>query len=164
MLSEDPYELLGLSPEASSTEIHRAYRRKVFELHPDRNPSDAKAAERFQRVSAAYQYLKEHGWRVPPDAGAFRTQRAGEEASSSRPEFWKDGSRIHYPTQEEIDDLIKGAAVPKLTTRSRFFWFIFAVLGIYYFLEIVRGGPPGDGRYGPKFYEQQNKLPARHVP
>jgi hypothetical protein len=47
--------ILGLEPEASPEEIRRAYRRLAFRTHPDRNPQDATAADRFRRLRRAYE-------------------------------------------------------------------------------------------------------------
>jgi len=55
----DYYQILGVSPGASSEEIKRAYRKLALETHPDRNPNDAKAEERFKRISEAYGVLSD---------------------------------------------------------------------------------------------------------
>ena len=55
---EDPYKVLGVSPDASDEEIKQAYRRLAKKYHPDRNPGDEEAARQMQRVNAAYEQIK----------------------------------------------------------------------------------------------------------
>lgn len=49
-----PYEILGLSENASKDEVKKAYRKKARENHPDLNPDDPKAAERMNQINEAY--------------------------------------------------------------------------------------------------------------
>lgn len=53
----DYYELLGLHRSAGEEEIKKAYRKLALKYHPDRNPGDRQAEERFKEVSEAYQVL-----------------------------------------------------------------------------------------------------------
>lgn len=53
-MSEDPYIVLGVSRDATDAEIKRAYRRLARQHHPDRNPNDAAAEERFKSIQSAY--------------------------------------------------------------------------------------------------------------
>ena len=57
-MMEDPYKVLGVSPDASDEEIKRAYRNLAKKYHPDRNPGDAEAARKMQEVNAAYEQIK----------------------------------------------------------------------------------------------------------
>ncbi len=55
---DDPYKILGVSPDASDEEIKQAYRRLAKQYHPDRNPGDAEAAKKMQQVNMAYEQIK----------------------------------------------------------------------------------------------------------
>ncbi|HSJ41696.1 MAG TPA: DnaJ domain-containing protein, partial [Xanthobacteraceae bacterium] len=53
----DPYDILGVSKNASAAEIKSAFRRQAKKLHPDANKHDPKAATRFAELNAAYEIL-----------------------------------------------------------------------------------------------------------
>ncbi len=55
---QDPYKVLGVSPDASDEEIKRAYRQLAKQYHPDRNPGDKVAAQKMQEINAAYEQIK----------------------------------------------------------------------------------------------------------
>ena len=55
----DYYKLLGISKGATQAEIKKAYRKRAKELHPDRNPDDAKAEAKFKATSEAYNILSD---------------------------------------------------------------------------------------------------------
>ena len=76
------YELLGLEPDASMGEIQRARRRELGNWHPDRNPDDASAHERFIAVQAAYEILSDTQMRQRYDA----VHRAGSEPGRAEAE------------------------------------------------------------------------------
>ena len=68
---EDPYKVLGVSPDASDEEIKRAYRRLAKQYHPDLNPGDETAAKKMQQINAAYEQIKNPGAAQQGGYGAY---------------------------------------------------------------------------------------------
>ncbi len=66
-LEKDFYAELGVSKDATADEIKKTYRKLARQLHPDKNPGDAKAEERFKKVSEAYDVLSDAGKRKEYD-------------------------------------------------------------------------------------------------
>jgi curved DNA-binding protein CbpA len=61
------YDTLGVKPEASELEIKKAYRKLAITTHPDKNPGDAQAHEKFQAIGEAYQILSNKDLRAQYD-------------------------------------------------------------------------------------------------
>jgi DnaJ-class molecular chaperone len=68
-LAQDPYQELGVPRQASKDEIKRAFRKLAKQLHPDKNPGDKAAEERFKRISAAFDLLGDEEKRKKFDRG-----------------------------------------------------------------------------------------------
>ena len=65
------YEILGVSKNATADEIKKAYRTLAFKYHPDRNPGNAEAEEKFKQISAAYDVLGDEAKRRNYDLGGY---------------------------------------------------------------------------------------------
>jgi len=81
-LSEDPYKVLGVARDASQDAIRKAYRKLAKEAHPDLNPGDKKAEDRFKSISAAYDIVGDADKRARFDRGeidASGTERPSQQ-------------------------------------------------------------------------------------
>jgi len=67
MAKRDYYEVLGITRAAEETEIKKAYRKLARQYHPDVNPDDASAAEKFKEVTEAYEILSDNDKRATYD-------------------------------------------------------------------------------------------------
>ena len=79
----DYYGVLGVARDATPEEIKRAYRKLAVQLHPDKNPGDAQAAERFKQVSTAYEVLRDPAKRQVVDLGGDPLQQGGGGAGAA---------------------------------------------------------------------------------
>ena len=68
-MAQDPYKELGVSRTAGQDEVRKAFHKLAKELHPDRNPGDKPAEERFKRISAAFDIVGDPEKRAKFDRG-----------------------------------------------------------------------------------------------
>src|SRR3954467_9364298 len=67
MAKRDYYEILGVSKSATADEIKKAYRKVAMQFHPDRNPGDKSAEEKFKEAAEAYEILSDADKRAKYD-------------------------------------------------------------------------------------------------
>lgn len=178
----DYYQVLGVSPEATAEEVKKAYRKQALETHPDRNPDDPTAEERFKKISEAYGVLSDVQKRAQYDQ--YRRlgihQRPGGQPQSgfgySQDEIFRDLFRnrqtqdIFSEMQREFqrmgfrfdDDFIKRTF---FGNRSVFFQGVFfgGPGGVRVF-RYGEGGAPRAERRGQQRYAQRNSGAPRAKP
>ena len=81
-----PNETLGVPLNATKEEIKSAYRKKVMECHPDRNPGDTDAVKRFHEVQEAYEALSDPGYQ--PHQGSRQTYQTRPSRPKPRGDSW----------------------------------------------------------------------------
>src|SRR5215207_931180 len=83
MAKRDYYEVLGLKREASTKEVAAAYRKLALKYHPDTNPDDSEAMEKFKEAAEAYEILSDADKRARYD----QYGHAGIDSSGAGPHF-----------------------------------------------------------------------------
>ncbi len=100
---EDFYALLGVPRTATQDEIKKAYRNLAFKYHPDRNPGDKAAEEKFKKINEAYEVLGDSQRRAQYDAGGFNPfGNAGQNAYRQNYGYgsWGNSNESYDPFRE----------------------------------------------------------------
>ncbi len=117
----DPYEVLGVAKTATPEEIRKAYRLLAKKLHPDLNPGDKHAEERFKEVSAANDLLSDPDKRRRYDAGEI--DASGAEKAPEHGRYYREyaaGAGNPYASAEGYADFAEGDDIfAELLRRSR---------------------------------------------
>lgn len=94
----DYYSILGISKNATQEEIKKAYRNLAFKYHPDRNPDDKQAEEKFKKISEAYDTLGDEKKRAEYD----RFGSAGTSYNSEN-SYYQNSYQNYYQQQSYSD-------------------------------------------------------------
>jgi curved DNA-binding protein len=121
---KDYYKTLGVDRKASEEDIKRAYRKSALQYHPDRNPGDSKAEERFKEINEAYQVLSDPAKRARYDQlgeSYSRWQQRGAPQTGFNWEEWATASpgqggnvRVEYG---DLNDLFEGGGFSEFFQR-----------------------------------------------
>lgn len=106
-MAKDYYETLGIGKTASDDEIKKAYRKLAMKYHPDKNPGDKKAEEKFREATEAYEILQDTQKRAAYDRyghAAFTQQQQG---GGGHPGF--SGGGFGGSFADIIDEMFGGA-------------------------------------------------------
>jgi DnaJ-class molecular chaperone len=108
---KDYYKILGVERNASEGDIRKAYRKLAMQYHPDRNPNDKQAEERFKEINEAYQVLSDakkrtHYDRLGSDYSNWQQRGAPGDFNWDQYGGFPGGVRVEYG---DLDDLFGGA-------------------------------------------------------
>jgi curved DNA-binding protein len=126
---KDYYQSLGVARTASADEIRKEYRKLAMKYHPDRNPNDKQAEDKFKEINEAYQVLSDPQKRARYDqlGSAYNNyQRGGGQPGGFNWDQWQTGRPAGGGQQVNFDDLFGGGGG---TGFSDFFSSIFGGMG-----------------------------------
>jgi molecular chaperone DnaJ len=107
-VATDPYQVLGVPRDATADDVKRAYRKLALQYHPDRNPGDPVAEERFKSVSEAYATLRDPEARRRYDTFG----QVGRSPGGAAPDFSHVDWRVIFQEADVPMDWARRGEVP----------------------------------------------------
>ena len=95
-MNSNPYDVLGVSPDAGDDEIKKKYRSLVKQYHPDLHPDDPEAARKMSEINAAYEQIK---------SGSVE-QSYHSNSGSPNGQFTRDGTTYYYQ-YTDMEDILR---------------------------------------------------------
>ncbi|MCL2748660.1 MAG: J domain-containing protein [Alphaproteobacteria bacterium] len=96
-MNKNPYEILGVAKDANEADIKKAYHKLVMKYHPDKNPGDKSAEEKFKEVNNAFEILKDPQKRAAYDQFGSAAFAGGNGASAGGNPFGNmGGGEFHF--------------------------------------------------------------------
>lgn len=118
-VEKDYYEVLGVSKEATTEEIKKAYRKLALETHPDRNPGNKEAEEKFKELAKAYEVLSNDDKRSAYDAGGEQALKNQFQFKPGEGDPYKDFSEAFRDVMPKFKNMKpKKYSNPKLDVRE----------------------------------------------
>tara|TARA_A100001015_G_scaffold152455_1_gene169091 strand:+ start:602 stop:1735 length:1134 start_codon:yes stop_codon:yes gene_type:complete len=131
MAKRDYYDVLGVSRDASGSEIKKAFRRTAMKYHPDRNPDNKQAEEKFKEAQEAYEILSDEEKKVNYDRFGHANPGSAQSSGAGFSDIFGDvfgdifggsgtssnrggparGSDLRYDLQLELEDAVRGKTV-----------------------------------------------------
>jgi curved DNA-binding protein len=109
---KDYYQILGVAPDATEKEIKQTYRKLARQHHPDVNPGDKNAEEKFKEINEAYQALSDPEQRKKYDAMRTEYQRWQQHGGRRQDFDWNNwtaqpgqGARVQYGSVDDLEDI-----------------------------------------------------------
>lgn len=115
----NPYRTLGVKPTATIEEITKAYRRKAKQLHPDTNPGDEKARQKYLEVDEAYRVLSDPDLRAEYDRTGKAPSRKGTPVDKEHAELAAILQPILLEVLHNADSLMGGVRTCRVVDRIR---------------------------------------------
>lgn len=122
----DYYSILGIEPTADASQLRAAYKKLALTWHPDRNPGNPEAEEKFKAINEAYQVLSD-----PLKRSRYDSRNASYDAHSNQTEtLWKEMQRRRYQQWQASQQ----------STRYRFDKEYFRIQGLAFLTFLVISG------------------------